>query len=505
MRVSMRFMVGILIAALAMGGLALGPTPPAASAQVEQHYLLLGVGSVLPANLDALVASVGGRVITAFGEIGVALVASADPAFRIAAASLPGVQSVVPDATMGVDEAGAGDLAVSEPVVEAEGVVAEGVPGINIRQWNLLQIRADQAWSRGQLGSGVTVAVIDSGIDYLHQELLGKVDMNLSRSLIGEQVCPAPTAQSCPDVLRMPFADTALHGTHIASVIAGKGVAFPGVAPQARLISVKVLDRSGTGQESTVIAGILYAARIKADIINMSLGFTLPRRELGEDDNGEDERVQSQQLEALLRAIHFANERGALMVASAGNCGGDPLCKTVPQGVNWDLNRTVLKAPAGVKPVVGVSATTPLDTLAFFSDYGRSVVTVAAPGTLIFGAANTLRARPMCRLDNGVMLPAPVGFPWKCAIGKLVYAYVAMSGTSQAAAHASGVAALIAGVCRGLRVDDGLRNPLRKGTVDLGKPGPDEFFGSGRVDALKAVTQKIECDRHDGNNPDDDD
>lgn len=489
MRVSLKFTVGILIAALAMMSLALGPTAPPASAQVEQQYLLLGVGSALPADLDGLVASVGGRVITAFPEIGVALVGSADPAFRIAASALPGVQSVVPDAVMGVEAVGVDDLTALDPIVEAEGVVAEGVPVLNLpRQWNLLKIGADQAWSQGQLGAGVTVAVLDTGIDYLHQELVGKVDMALSKQVmrIRELVLGG----------RTEFADTALHGTHIASVIAGKGGRFPGVAPQATLISVKVLNRVGFGWESDVIAGILYAVSVKADVINMSLGFIVPKRELGTDDDGEEEWVRSQLLEAVMRAIHFAKRKGVLMVASAGNS---------PIGINRDLDRTVIKAPAGVKPVVGVSATTQLDTLAPFSDYGRSVVTVAAPGTSIFGAANTLFFPPMCAV-NGVLVGRATGFPPSCVVGIVVYAYVPMNGTSQAAAHASGVAALIAGVCHGQRVDNGLREPMQRGIDDLGRPGRDEFYGYGRVNALKAVTQRIKCDdEHDDHEHDEDD
>jgi len=367
---------------------------------------------------------------------------------------------------MGVhDGLSVGEAVAVEQVVEPEGVAPEGVPTVNALQWNLRKIKADQAWSHGFGGRGVRVAVLDTGIDYRHQEPRGQVDMLLSKSLVNEPV-PAGLA---------PFADLHIHGTQVASVIAGKGVRFPGVAPEATVIAVKVLPKTGVGQESTVIAGILYAASVHADIINMSLGFVLTRDELEQGDDGEREWVHSQLLEALLRAIAFARHHGSLMVASAGNTGS-----------NLDLNRAIIQAPAGVRPVVGVSATTSLDELAPFSNYGRSVVYVAAPGVGIFGAANTLYFPPRRDSTTGVLL----------------YAYIAMSGTSQAAAQVSGVAALIDGRVDGHMSGMALRALLARATDDIGPRGRDIFFGYGRVDALKSVILKLHG--HDRDSEDDD-
>jgi len=460
MRVSLKFAVAALIAALAMSAFSFGPASLSATAQMEQRYLVLGVGGRLPDEFETLIRSVGGRVLMIFHEIGVALVASADPSFPTAAAALPGIQSVVPDGEMAAGSlVDLGSGTVSEAVVEPAGAAAEGeaVPLIHPNQWNLQRIDAAQAWSRGYLGQGVQIAVLDTGIDYLHQELAGKVNMALSRSLVPE-VVPGG---------RAPFADTHIHGTHVASVIAGKGVRVPGVAPQAELIAVKVLDKTGTGQESTVIAGILYAAGLKVDVINMSLGFVVPRRDANQSET-HHRWVRSQQLEALQRALNYAARSGALMVASAGNTA-----------TNFDQVKDEVKAPAGVRPVVGVSATTNTDALAPYSDYGRRLVYVAAPGggvsptagSSIYGALNTLY------------------FPPKLINGQVMFPYGFMSGTSQAAATVSGVAALVDSRTDGRLPGLLLRFILAKRAEDLGPRGRDPFFGYGLVNAGKAVGQ----------------
>jgi len=472
MRVSLKFAVAALIVSLAMSVFAFGPASGSATAQVEQRYLVLGRGGRLPADFEALMQSVGGRVLMVFPEIGVAVVASADPAFPTAAAALPGIQSVVPDGQMGVGSgADIGSVAWSEAIIEPEGTAVEGVPAIHANQWNLIRIDVAEAWGEGFLGQGVQIAVLDTGIDYLHQELAGKVNMALSRSLVPE-VVPG----------RAPFADLHIHGTHVASVIAGKGVRVPGVAPQAELIAVKVLDKTGTGQESTVIAGILYAASLKVDVINMSLGFIIPRRDPGEEDD-HHRWVRSQQLEALQRAINFATRSGALLVASAGNTA-----------TNFDLDKTNVKAPAGVKPVVGVSATTNTDILAPFSDYGRRLVYLSAPGTMIYGAANTFW---FC------LPPVGMGRPPQARNCTGQYPYLFMSGTSQAAATVSGVAALVDSRANGHFPGLLLRSILARRAEDLGPRGRDPMFGYGLVDAGKAI-KSFRWHKHDWDGDDDD-
>lgn len=471
MRVSLRFAVIIIVAAMGMSTLSLGTTVPAA-AQAGQRYLLLASGEQLPVNLDALVASVGGRLVGAFDEIGVALATSTEPMFQVAAETLPGIQAVVADPMTAVDVPAAESLAAE--AIEVESVAAEaqaGGPPIERRQWNLGLIRAKDAWDAGFLGQDVLVAVVDSGIDAGHPGLVGQVDTSLSATFLTGNT----DAQEAN-----PLIDRAAHGTHVAGIIATKS-GFPGVAPRAKLMSVKVLKwNPSTGQaegyESDVIAGILYAANNGARVINTSVGFTFLI-------NG---REAAQQLAALNRAVNYAYARGALVVASVGNGGTD-----------LNKNRNAVKAPAQITHVVAVSATGPLtmaplanldgDTFAWYSDFGAGSVFVAAPGGNYMLAPNGTRITPA---ENMIAAPCSryaAALPaCRVAPAKVLF----MAGTSMAAAHVSGLAALILSRFGPAMSAAQLRATIQQSADDLGKRGRDEYYGFGRINAASAVTGK---------------
>ena len=155
---------------------------------------------------------------------------------------------------------------------------------------NLRQIGAPEVWDAGLDGSGVDVAVLDTGVDRAHPDLAGQV------------VAEADfTADGSP-------ADENGHGTHVASVLAGTGAAAAGarhgVAPGARLLSGKVLDAAGTGYASWAIAGMEWAVERGADIVNLSLGG----RASGDDP-------------VSLAVDALSAEHGTLFVVAAGNVG----------------------------------------------------------------------------------------------------------------------------------------------------------------------------------------
>ena len=335
-------------------------------------------------------------------------------------------------------------------------------------QWNMAQIHADQTAANGDKGWGVVrarVAVLDSGIVTTHPDIAPNLNLALSKSFV-------PTEPNLD-----PPAGVFNHGTHVAGIIAApiNVYGIQGVAPEAEIVAVKVLSAAGSGQFEWLIEGILYAAgpEVDADIINMSLGATFDRINAGGDGAGP-------LLSALNRAINFATASGTLCVSSAGN-----------DGVN--LNSRVFTIPAQSGNGMAVSATGPIgfavpgynvvyDRLASYSNYGQSVINVAAPGGDFAypGNENCIFAgltRPCWVFD---MVFSPAGYT---ATG---YLFSWAAGTSMAAPHVSGLAALIVGKY-GHMAPATLQALIQQSADDILKKGNDAESGKGRINALTAL------------------
>jgi len=206
------------------------------------------------------------------------------------------------------------------------------VSGQQTTPWGIERVKAPGAWKRTR-GRGVKVAVIDTGIDYTHPDLAANYKGGIN--------IVAPEAQ--------PLDDQG-HGTHVAGTIAAvRGGSVVGVAPEASLYAVKVLDKDGGGTASDIVEGITWATEHGMQVINMSLGGTGTK--------------------AMERAIAAALKAGVTVVAAAGN----------------DPNAPV-SAPANYPGVIAVSASTKEDTLAFFSTTGPEVAFIA-PGHEILSDA----------------------------------------------------------------------------------------------------------------------
>ncbi len=265
-----------------------------------------------------------------------------------------------------------------------------------------------------------------------------------------------------------------------------------GVAPSAEIVAVKVLSAvTGSGSFESVVAGIVYAANIDADVINMSLGSgPLSKHgfldDMGTPDPSDDVFVTANEVAELRhlvgRATTFAFQQGTTIVNSAGN-----------EAVNFDQTADVIVLPAMAPHVLAVSALAPegwcanpstnLDLQASYTNFGQSVIAFGAPGgdfdfPPTFNCTVVTAGGPITR---PVWVFDLVFSPGNTAV------YFWAAGTSMAAPHVSGVAALVIGKAGGSMSPAHVVSELRSSADDLGKPGNDDTYGAGRVNAFDAV------------------
>jgi serine protease len=284
------------------------------------------------------------------------------------------------------------------------------------KQWHMAKIGAASAWALS-VGRGVTVAVVDTGIAC---ENFGPFTKASDLALTG-------CVEGVSFVRGTRSNDDHGHGTHVAGTIAqstNNGLGGVGLAFKARLMPVKVLSSNGWGTTAGVAAGIRWAADHGAQVINLSLGG--PRNSAV---------IQS--------AVDHARSRGAIVVAAAGNNGGS------------------VGYPGASDGVIGVSATTADDGLAWFSSRGKGV-DIGAPGVNVLQQTICDRGRNRCEI-----------FP-------------AWNGTSMASPHVAGAAALL--VSLGVNDADAVERILGSTAQKLDDPG-GKHFGKGRLRADAAVAE----------------
>lgn len=303
------------------------------------------------------------------------------------------------------------------------------------QQWGLTRIEAEKAWSHAT-GKGVTIAVVDSGVDLGHPDLAAKIVAHADADFVDPKGTDGPQ-------------DASGHGTHVAGIAAastGNGIGIAGVAPDAAILPVRVLDEDDEGSTGRISAGIRYAADKGADVVNLSLQY---------DASGHVDSITGS-MRPVHEAISYALSKGAVVVAAAGN-DSLPLCAE----------------PAAVTGVVCVGAVDRADRPAYYTNFDsrRSKSYLVAPG-----------GDDALNCANDVLSTYLRGAGRVCSS---VDGFEAQAGTSMAAAFVSGVAALLAE--KGLDNDAIVACLLAK-TADLGPSGRDPVYGYGRVDAAKAVT-----------------
>lgn len=293
--------------------------------------------------------------------------------------------------------------------------------------WGVSRIDAPKAWATSR-GTNAKVAVLDTGIDKTHPDLVANIagGVNYVETGRGSRRALDPTAWN----------DDNGHGTHVSGTIAASDntIGVVGVAPEAKLYGVKVLDSAGSGYTSDIISGIEWSVANGAQVISMSLSVPTD-------------------VQALHNAVDAADASGVIVVAAAGNTGDS---NAATNNVGY---------PAGYSSVVAVAATDSSDRIASFSSDGPRVE-IAAPGVNVYSATR----------GGG-------------------YAY--MNGTSMAAPHVSGVVADTLSAPVPVAADlnqDGvwsrgeIRSYLQLTADELGNPGRDVFFGYGLVDTEEVVT-----------------
>lgn len=459
-----------------------------------------------PSSFDArtVVRRHGGAITREIPAIGVFVVVG-DPGLGERLAAVPGIESVALS-----DEARASNAPARRgPRTTAVGIHGRSMAGYRARapgleagadlpidddfyfgaQWSLDAIDVSKAWAAGQRGAGVRVAVLDTGVDPTHPDLAANLNLALARSFV-----PGQTWDVSTDAVQ-----NVDHGTHVAGIIAAadNGFGIIGVAPAAEIVPVQVLARpSGHGSPDAAIAGIVYAANIGADVINLSVEYRRNRHgginDRGTEDPSDDVPYTARDAALLMKAFSlattYAHARGCTMIASGGN-----------DAVDEDDERDEFVLPRDAPHVLGIAATGPLgwaldfetnlDLPTFYTNYGRSVIDLSAPGgnldfdLLASGAVCTVGSGAVsstlpCWFFDGVLSTAPVQ-------GGFLYEF--RRGTSMAAAHVSGVAALIIGRHGGAIPPGLVAARLRWSADDLGERGADAFYGRGRVNAYRAV------------------
>jgi subtilisin family serine protease len=462
-----------------------------------ETYVVLYPGAI-SATAARSIKAAGGAVAYSYPQVGVVVARSDATTFAGTLRTLEkNIEGVSATSTFKTRIDGLLDSSSDAPVPSSTPVTdTDNLSGL---QWDMVQIHAPEAHAITGGSRSIVVGDIDTGLDYQHPDLAPNVDLANSVSCIGGVPNTDPAA----------WDDHNGHGTHTAGTIAAaaNGIGIVGVAPNVRVAGIKAGNDDGFFFPETVICAFIWAGDHGLNVTNNSY-FVDPWL-----FNCRNDANQRAIWKAIRRSIAYAISKGVVVVAADGNQNQD-LSKTNTDSISPDFppnsaqEREVTNAcaviPVEVPGVIGVSANGNLLQKAYYSSYGVGVTQLVAPG-------GDRRFQLTTAAPNGRVLsswPAELnpGGPLSVVDSGSVYVY--LQGTSMAAPHVAGVAALVlserqlpAGAVTGVlnSTADPIpcpENPFNPGppfdfeALCAGGDGYNGFFGHGQVNALGAV-QKV--------------
>ena len=440
------------------------------------------------------------------------------------------VGALVMMATLALTQAGNARATVMPPPPGTNTVVAEaatcaslysvpvnlGPDPLSACQWDMRAIGATSSGSYAvDQGAGARIGDIDTGIDLTNSAIMPNVDVAASCVFL---YADTPTADPAEQVTRgdcsnkAALQDLAGHGTHTAGIIAAPidGLGTSGVAPKATIVVLKAGTAEGYFFTQSVVDALMYAGDQHLDAVNMSF-FADPWL-----FNCRNDKEQKAIVQAISKAARYAEQRGVVLVAAAGNDGinlnhptVDEISPDYPPGaaVTRPVNNSCVVLPTELPGVIVVTATGAQNLLSWYSTYGN-LTDVTAPGgsrfqTPTFDSARGRVLAPYSSTASDLADEASLG---RLVVDQNGNFYAWLNGTSMAAPHVAGVVALIrarypsmpqdavVAMVRNTATGMGCPPALDPGVDFFGAPvqicnggvGSNNFYGKGLVNALAA-------------------